>query len=860
MSGDLNKKFDAELQFHLDKLIRDKIECGIPKDEARRQAILEFGGPEQLKEELRDIHRLPLLETAWANVRFALRLIRKSPTFSAAVVLTLALGIGANSAVFSAINAILLRPLTFPNSSQLVELRQYDHTARSPFTPGTPTRVEDWNRLNHSFQAITGYYTDDVSDTSGPLPEKVTEALVAPRFLQVWGITPQLGRDFVPAEQHFGGPDAILISHRYWMHRFNGDPGVVGKRIHLERSAVTVVGVMPAGFRFLDHDVDIWRPSPTDAPYAQSRDSTWYYKVVGRLKTNVSVSEARANIDTIQTQLGRLYPKSDAKLSINIQSLKDLYVADSQKSLWLLYGSVSLLLLIACINIAALLLARSAEREREISVRFSLGASRATIIWQLLTESFLLAIIGSAFGLFVSSAGSSLFREFAKGFPRLDEITLDWHIVLYTLGCAVLVTLVSGLIPAIRGTRHNINSSLTQFSRSHVSSRNPIQWLLVGTQVALAVMLLVGAGLMLRSFQKLGQVAAGFEPSHVLTFRISGNWGETGNMKALTQRIDRTLDTIRATPGVQAAATTAMLPGIPSDSRTEVKLVDAPASLGGKIATANRFVSNGYFQTMNIPLIGGAACRQGSAAVDLVVNQSFAATYLHGISPIGRHLRFVDNQYVPEPAEIKGVVADAREQGINQAPAPTIYWCTSAPFPTPYFLVRTHSDPMSMAETLRHKIQTVSPARSVYGISPLDIHLSDNFAPDRLRTFLLSAFALSAIALAATGLYGTLSYFVTIRRRESGLRLALGATRQQIVSSFFIKGVSVSALGCVVGLALTLSFTKTIAALLFGITATDMPTWIGVTFGVLLIAAIASLMPAIKAAGVEPMQVLRDDA
>ena len=660
-----------------------------------------------------------------------------------------------------------------------------------------------------------------------------------------------LGRDFLPEEEHFGGPHVLIISHRLRMHRFNGDPHVIGKQLHLEGGSLTIVGVMPAGFRFLDHDVDIWSPSPPDAPFAQDRGSTWYYQVVGRLKAGVSISEARSNLANVQAQLGKLYPKTDSKLGVEIQPLKDLFVADSRKSLWLLYGSVSLLLLIACINIAALLLARAAEREREISVRYALGAARATIIWQLLSECFVLAITGSVLGLFVASGGSALFRRYAIGFPRRDEMSLDWHIVSYTLICAVVATFVCGLIPAIRGTRRDINI----VTRSQVSARNPIQWILVGTQVALAVTLLIGAGLMLRSFQELGRVSAGFETSHILTFRISGNWGETSDMKTLTQRIDRTLDTIRATPGVVAAATTAMLPGIPVESRTEVKLIDAPQP--DRIIAQNRYVSNGYFATMKIPMLAGVPCPATGSAV--IVNRSFVTNYLNNLEPIGQHLRFAPDPWDTPPSEIKGIVADTREQGMNQAPAPTLYWCLSAPFPTPYFLVQTRSDPMSMAETLRQKIHTLEPTRSVYNISPLDIHLSNNFAPDRLRTFLLTAFALSAIALASAGLYGTLSYFVTVRRRESGLRLALGATQSQIVSSFFVKGVRVALIGCAVGACLSLAFTKTLTSLLFGITATDWPTWLEVISAVLAVAACASLFPAIRAATVEPMQVLRDE-
>lgn len=855
---DLNRQLDSELRHHLESLIEKNMAEGMKPEEARRQALLEFGGPEQLKEELRDIHRLPVLETTVTNFRFALRLIRKSPGFSAVVILTLALGIGANSAVFSAIDAILLRPLPFPHSEQIVVLRQLDHTTTGPPSFVAPTRLEDWNRLNSTFQAISGYYTEDVSDLSGPIPEKVTEAMVAARFFKVWGVSPILGRDFTKAEEHFGGPLAIIISHRLWIHQFNGDPNVIGKGIRLEKWSCSVVGVMPASFRFPDRDVDVWQPSPSDAPFAQLRNSTWY-RVFGRMKPDVTIAQARSNLATVQAQLGKAFPETDKNLTVDVTSLKDITTQDSGKSLWILFGAVSLLLMIACTNIAALLLARAAQREREISVRLSLGASRRSVVFQLLTECFVLALIGSVIGLFVAYGGSFMFSHYAKAFPRRDEVTLNLQIVLYSLACAIVTTLLCGLVPAIRATRSNPGRDLAQFSRTQVSGRHPLQWFLVGTQVALAVTLLVGAGLLLRSFQKLGRVSAGFETDHILTLRISANYGETTNYPALIARLNRTLEAIRATPGVAAAATSAMLPGLPADSRTEVKVQEVSGEKRTKLIAETRYVSNGYFQTMQIPLLAGESCRPGTFDQNVLINKSFADTYLAGFQPVGRHLLFSNDGPENAPLAISGVVADAREQGLDHAPVPTIYWCTSAPFPSPYFLVRTHGNPLAMGETLRKLINSIEPARSVFGLSALEQHLSNSFAERRLRAALLTAFALTAIALACTGIYGTLSYFVSIRKREVGLRLALGASRGSIVTRFLQQGITVSIIGCAAGLCLAISSSRVLSGMLFGVTATDWPTLAGVIITVLAVAMVASLLPAIRAATVEPMQVLREE-
>jgi predicted permease len=851
----LDAQLDSELRFHIDGLIQEKIAAGLTADEARRATMLEFGGREQLKEELRDVHRIATVENTIANIKSGIRLMRKSPSFSIAVILTLGLGIGANSAVFSAINAILLRPLPFPSSDELMVLHQLDRKARNPETHVAPLRLEDWNRLNTTFQAISGWYTQDASETSGVLPEKVTEALVAPRFLQAWGISPALGRDFTPQEEHFGGPDAVLISNRFSRRRFHA-VSAIGKRLHLEKHSYTIVGIMPASFLFPDHDVDVWCPSPVDAPYGQSRESTWF-NVIGRLKAGVTVAQARANLANVQAQLGRQFPKTDANLAVEIQPLKETTVGGARRSLWILFGSVSLLLLIACTNIAGLLLARTAEREREISVRFSLGASRASVVAQLLTECFVLALAGSALGLFVAAIASKAFGTFAKSLPRVEEITLDWRIVVYTLVCAVAATLLCGLFPAIRGTRRSIASEVAHASRTQVSTRNPVQWMLAGIQVALAVTLLVGAGLLLRSFQELGRVSPGFEVSHVLTFRISGNWGETADMKKLRQEINRTLNDLRASPGVLAAATSATLPGVPDDYRTEIKL-EGRAESEGKIVADSRFVSNGYFATMQIPLLAGEGCRESLTLGTLVVNRSFANTYLNGSPAFGHHIEWLSNSFVP-PGEIRGVVADAREQGLNREPAPTVYWCVSAAEPSPYFLVRTQGEPMAMAQMLRRKIHSIEPARSVFDIAPLEQHLSDSFAENRLRTILLTMFALTAISLAYVGLYGTLSYFVTVRRREVGLRLALGAVRGQIVTGFLLKGLGVSFIGCMAGLCLAAGFARVLSGMLYGVSTADAKTFFFVIFLVLAVAALASLLPALRAARVEPMQVLRDE-
>src|SRR5579864_5982127 len=398
--GRLNRDLERELAFHLRERIDELEESGLDPAEASHQAQLRFGGLTLQKERTRDMDINLYLEAAARNLKYSARSLAKTPGFTATVVLTLALGIGANSAVFSAIYAILLRPLPFPNGDRLVKLSQLQTKIQRP--PIAPVRLEDWNRLNGTLEGITGYYTEDTSETTGDLPEKIKRAWVAGRFLQVMGISPVIGRDFNPAEEHFGGPNAILISDRLWRRRFAASPSAIGKTLRLPRNAFTVIGVMPASFKFPDGDVDVWGVSAPDAPYAKSRQLTWF-SGIGRLKPGVTLAEARANLEAVQASLGKQFPKPDAEIAATVDPLKETTVHGVRKSLWILFGAVSLLLLIACTNIVALLLSRAAARRQETSVRFSLGASRASVAAQMFTEVLVLALLGGACGMSIAA-------------------------------------------------------------------------------------------------------------------------------------------------------------------------------------------------------------------------------------------------------------------------------------------------------------------------------------------------------------------------------------------------------------------------------------------------------------------------
>lgn len=854
---DFESQLDYELKFHIEKLTEEKIAAGMSLEEARRQAVLKFGGFEQFKEEMRDVQGSRFFEATISNLRGSVRVACKRPSLSLTIIVTLALGIGANTAVFSAIDAILLRPMPFPHGNQLVEIGQSDPRAKNSETHVAPVRLEDWSRMNSTFQAMTGYYTEDVSETSGTLPEKITRAWVARRFFPVWGVSAAFGRWFIPEEEHMGGPAVAVISNRLWRRRFRVGSDLTGRTLRMDGRSYSIVGVMPDSFLFPERDVDVWSPIPVDSPIGHDRTSTWF-TVVGRLKPGVTVAQAQTDLNVVQAQLGKAYPETDRQLAVRTIGLKQVTVRHAEQSLWVLFGAVVVLLLIACTNIAALLVARTAERQREIAIRYSLGASRASVVTQLLTEVFVLALAGSAVALAVGAGASHIFAILAKNLPRVEEIAPNPRLVVYTVVCTALTTAICGLFPAWQAARRGLNESLAQGSRTQVRGRNSVEWLLVAVQVALAVTLLVGAGLLLRTFRSLARISPGFDANHVLALRVSANWGETVDLRKMSQRMDRDLAALRSIPGVEGAATSLTLPGVPFASPGELRIVEGGLDPQRKVLAASHFVSAGYFATMHIPLLAGEPCRDARTD-SVIINRAFADTYLPGRAVMGNHVEFVPaNPYFP-PAEIRGVVADAREEGIQHEAGPIAYFCNSAPVPSPAFLIRTRGEPMAIAEAVRRKIHEVEPARSVYEVMPLEQHLSDAMAENRLRTELLTFFALTAVSLACIGLYGTLSYVVSLRRREVGLRLAVGAARGQIVLQFLREAMQASLPGCVAGLILAGLMTRVLNGMLYGVSSLDVLTFGAVAVLMLLTALLSAWMPAVRAAQLEPMQVLREE-
>jgi len=789
------------------------------------------------------------------NIRYALRVLARTPAFTVTIVATLAIVIGANATVFSLIDAVLLKPLPFPDADRLVLLSESREGA--PISNTAPVRIEEWNEASSTLEAITGYYTEDVSETSGDLPERFRLARVAPRFHEVWGVAPALGRGLTTADSQVGASSVVLISDRLWRARLGADPNVTGRTLRLGDQEVAIAGVMPASFQFHDADVDLWAPR-VFFPWMSNRNLLWY-SAFGRLKPGVSVEQARADLELVQAGLTERYPETDRDVGVYMAALKDNVVGGVRNSLFVVFGAVSVLLLIATTNIAALLLSRAAQRKQEIAVRLSLGASRASVLAHSFTETAVLAVIGVALGLFIAAATSASLRAWVPDLPRIEEVVFGGAVLPYTAVAAVVVTLLCGLLPALRTMQTATGGLLGEARRTQVSGRHSLQWLFVGVQVTLAVVLLAGSGLLIRSFLELSRVDPGFEPSRILSFRVSGSYED---FEEFAPRVEGILDELRALPGVEAVASSAPVPGVLDDGSgfqfglAEFKPLEGRTAEDPRVLAEWRVVSPSYFGTMQIPLLSGDLCGARQSDPNVMVNTAFAARYF-GASPVGRNLGRIDNDFT---YRIAGVVGDAREFALNRSPVPTVYACRFAyANPALAFLVRTRGDPTAMTESVRTKIKELEPLRAVYDVAPLAERIGNEYSQDRLRMTALSLFSFVALSLACLGVYGTLSYVASLRRREVGLRVALGALQRQIVAQFLGKALRVVGIACAAGLILALALSRSISGMLYGVSPVDPLTLTGVVAIVVIIAAFAAFVPALRAARVDPMTVLRDE-
>jgi putative ABC transport system permease protein len=718
-------------------------------------------------------------------------------------------------------------------------------------------RLEEWNRADRSFAGLAGSYFENMTDTTGALPERVEAMRISPRFFTVLGVSAAIGRTLTPQEEVFGGPRAIVLSDAFWRKRFNGDPTAVGRQMVLTGVSHTIVGVMPPTFKYPTATTEIWTPAQFGAGMMRERRARLYL-TVGRLSPGVTLEQAETDLTAVQTRLGEQFPDTDKGWGASLVPLKEEKVGDVRRSLWFLFAAVALVLLAACGNVACLMLADATRREHEVAVRFALGASRTTVIRQLLTEGFVLAMIGAALGLVSARWGIDVLRRTATRLPQVDAIHVDGRLALFTIVVGAVTTVLFALAPALEVTKADPAAALSRGGRGHVAARHLAQRALVATQVALAIILLTGAGLLIRSFARLQEVSPGFDPANVLTFRMSASWAEAAT--AVVGRQARTVARLEAIPGVEAAAISQTMPAGVTFPPGEFAIVGRDGTQ--KLFSHGRMVSAGYFRTLHIPILQGATCSADPAAPlssKALVTRAFADQYFAGTSPTGHMLTA---PWLPsgQEVEILGIVGDVRESGLAHAAEPLIYWCGYSPFwPDPHFIVRTDpSRPVSIA-AIRAALLEIEPKRALYSVRSLSETLSESVAQQRLTTVLLALFAETALLLAGMGLYGVLSQLVAARRREIGVRMALGARAAQIVASVVGQAATVTGVGIVVGLAGALVLVRFMTTLVFGIATRDPLTFSIVPLVLAAVAAVAALVPSRRAATTDPMEALRQE-
>ena len=798
-------------------------------------------------------------------IKSSYRSLLSRPGFFFAAVITMTLCIGANSAIFSVIDAVLLKPLPYAAPAQLAALYETNVSRKTGMVPVGPGRLEDWNRMNRSFDGVGGVYTENITETSGALPEKLLCARTSPRFFSVLGIMPVVGREFTPDEERFGGPQAALVSEAFWRRRFAGAPNIVGKSLRVDDSLYPIAGVLPSSFRMpiTNTEVDVWLPAALPKATMENRD-TRIFLAVARLKKGISVASAQAGLKTLQARLAAQYPATDAHWSPVVKPLKEVTVGRSGRGLWTLFGAVTLVLLIGCANIACLLLTQAQRRAREMAIRFSLGARRRQVIRQLLLEAFLVALPGAILGLVLSAWGTDLLRVIAsEQLPRGDEIRLSWPVVWFTLSLSVATTFLFGLIPALAATRTDTAPTLAHSTRTQTGgSGQTLLRLLVGGQVALAIVLLIGAGLLIRTISALAHVPLGFQTRNVLTLHISASWGEKRNPKRVQHRLERTLEALENISGVESAALALNPPGAGGNYNVEFHIAgrksDAPSE---KLLANSSVVSSSYFRTLGIPLLAGRVCRDNidTGPQESIVSRQFAERFFPNESPIGHTLQAGQGP-AANSTLIVGIVENARDTNRAEEPEPVNYRCTAPGFwPDPIFLLKTQGPPMALANTLREKIKRIEPARAVCDIAPLDEQLSSGMTERKLQTVLLSLFGLSALLLAAVGIYGVLGFYVSQRTREIGLRVALGARPEQIFSQIFQQGTLMTVAGVVAGLAAGAALTKLIVGLLYGISHWDSLSFFGAPALLMVVAALAIWLPSRRAMRVDPIVALREE-
>jgi len=802
------------------------------------------------------------MRTLINDVRYGLRALLHNPGFTLVAVLALALGIGANTAIFSVVNAILLRSLPFRDPSSLVMV--WEKSRLNDRNVVSPADYRDWKSQNHVFgdlAAVLDFLT--VSLTGSGEPEELQAGAVTPNFFRLIGVRPIIGRDFLPSEATSGHDHFVILSHRLWRRRFGSDPGIVGRSIILNGELNQVIGVLPPDFKWNNRQTDVWLPYGIRPDVDYRAVAGRYMRVVGRLKPEVTLQQAQSEMSTIARRLEEQYPQFNKNWGINLVPLHEQTVGEARPALLVLLVAVGFVLLIACVNVANLLLAKAAARQREIAVRAALGAGRLRLIRQLLTESLLLAAAGGALGLLLATWGvDALVALGPRAIPRLSDIHIDPAVFAFTALVSIGSGILFGIAPAIDISRTNLSDALKEGGRSAMGTvrRRRVRSILVVSEMALALVLLIGAGLMIRSFQRLGVAHPGFNADHLLTLRTQLASFKYSQDPAVIAFYREVVERLRRLPGVRSAGAINYLPLGGLASATGFTIVGRPdPGVGNEMVTGVRVVDPNYFRTMGMPLLKGRRFtehdNQQSPHV-LIISQTLAQRYFPDEDPVGKKLNVMWRDTPSE--EIVGVVGDILHDGLEARPEAMIYWpAARMPYQFMTLVIRTDGDPMNMASTAIKEIRAMDPDQPVSDVRPMNTVVTESVSRQRFNMMLLGIFAAVALVLAAVGIYGVMAYSVTQRTQEIGVRMALGASRNDVVRMVVGHGFILALAGVGFGLAAAFALTRLMKSLLFGITATDPVTYGGLSLLLVTVAAIACYIPARRATRIDPLLALR---
>ncbi|HUG40083.1 MAG TPA: ABC transporter permease [Longimicrobiales bacterium] len=867
----VERDVSEEIGFHLGSRVDDLMAAGLGRAEAERRAMGEFGDVAAAERALRResarrerrARRTEWVRELGRDIAFGWRTLRTSPGFTAAAVITLALGIGATTAIFGGVHAVLLRPLPYPAPDRLVKVWETSPEGATTNVVSSGNYM-DWREQTTSFSALGAHsWLFGMTLTGEDDPVRLRVVRITPSALDALGAGAVAGRTFVGAEGEPGGEAVAMISHRLWRGRFGGEPGIVGATVTLDGQPHTLVGVMPPSFDYPDPEVDVWRALRFGvADREQRRSHQW--NVIGRLADDVPLERARAEMDAVAGRLAQAHPQHMTDWGVNVVPLRADMVGEVRGLLWVLLGVVGVVLLLTCVNLANLLLARATARDREMAVRGALGAARRRLVRQLLVESLLLGVLGGGLALAVLVVGlDGLVALAPPDIPLLDDIRVDPVVLAFAAGTTLLATLLFGLVPALRATAAAPGRALRSSRGSDGPGHGRLRAVLLVTEVALAVVLVVGAGLLLRSMTRLNAVDPGLDLENVLTAVVDIPWSEYGTSEEQVAFYRALLDRVRAMPGVVAAAGTTEPPIIGYANTFSYEIEGRPASTPTGREDDERLaaVTPDYFRTLRIPILEGRAIASTDRADRtpvMVISESLARKQWPGGDALGQRIRFsADGSWF----EIIGVAGDARMDGLDR-PAPPVLYMAQAQKPWGWLTwlvltVRTEAEPTALAPAIRDELQALDAAVLPERVATLDQLYAESAARRRFATVLLGAFAVLALVLGATGIYGVLSYAVARRRREIGIRMALGADRGRVARSVLRDGVLLAAIGLAFGLPAALVLSRFLESLVFGISTADPATFVAVPVTLLAVAALGAFLPAWRATRVDPVWAMK---